>query len=222
MLPNHNQIQLSNDGSHTVFSSKFDVSYHSKHGAITESNLVFIDSGLKYLINNGIKTIKIFEMGLGTALNAHLTFQEAKNSKINIEYSAIEAFPLKIEEIDALNYCQILGDEPIFRNWHQLSWQHSHKITDNFKFTKIQGELQKLSIDTTYNLIYYDAFGPRTQPELWDENMMQKMYICLEKGGILVTYCAQGQFKRNLKSAGFSVEELPGPPGKREMIRATK
>jgi tRNA U34 5-methylaminomethyl-2-thiouridine-forming methyltransferase MnmC len=222
MLPNHNQVLLSNDGSHTVFSSKFDVSYHSKHGAITESNVVFIDSGLKYLINTGSKTIKIFEMGLGTALNVHLTFQEAITSIINIEYSAIEAFPLKIEEIDALNYCQILGDEPVFKNWHQLSWQQSHKITDNFQFTKIQGELQEFSLDNTYHLIYYDAFGPRTQPELWDLNMMQKMYSCLEIGGILVTYCAQGQFKRNLKSAGFTIEELPGPPGKREMIRATK
>jgi len=203
-------------------SEEFNVSYHSIHGAITESNHVFIDAALQYKVDDGAKKISIFEMGFGTGLNAFLTYQYAEKNKITIDYQAIELYPIEKVTFDGLNYGDLLGNMDQFIDLHLIEWNKKLVFSSYYTFEKILEDLVTFPMRQTYDIIYYDAFAPNAQPELWTTHILDKMYHALNENGVLVSYCAQGEFKRNLKKVGFSVEELPGPPGKREMTRAVK
>lgn len=211
------------DGSHSLFLKDLDEHYHSVHGAIQESKHVFLQAGLSQF--NDKKSISILEIGFGTGLNALLTLIENKNSNRVIDYTTLEAFPLEMEVVNQLNYVQELNASDyhsIYLKMHESEWETKISIHHNFNFTKVKNTLQEVSFPQQYDLIYFDAFGPRVQPELWTEEVFTKIYNATAKGGMLVTYCAKGEVKRTLKKVGFVLETLPGPPGKREMIRVTK
>ncbi|HQU57960.1 MAG TPA: tRNA (5-methylaminomethyl-2-thiouridine)(34)-methyltransferase MnmD [Saprospiraceae bacterium] len=211
------------DGSHSIFSKSFGVSYHSKYGAIQESRHVFIDSGLVFKLS-AQKSLSILEAGFGTGLNALLTLQEAARHKVKITYEAVEAYPIPFEQACLLNYPSILGEDiaPQFLELHKSTWGATHSITPYFTFRKRQIRFEEIQDEDAYDLVYFDAFAPGTQPELWDEAVLGNMYRALKIGGALVTYCAKGVVKRTLMGLGFTIESLKGPPGKREMTRAIK
>ncbi len=214
-------IQTS-DGSSTIYIPEMDENYHSTHGAIQEAEHVFIQHGLRKIEEKEIGTISIFEMGLGTGLNALLT---RIRSNTSINYTGIEAFPVSDDELKALNYVEQLGDKhkAIFHSIHKAKWNEAIEIDPQFSIHKVHEKIENYKLDlNSFDLIYFDAFGPRAQSEMWEIEILQKMYDGLKVGGALVTYCARGQFKRDLKSLGFELEPLPGPPGKREMTRAWK
>lgn len=219
----HEMIQTSGDGSHTVLSKTFeDVTYHSRHGAIAESNVVFIDAGLNYHLSRGKKQIKVFEMGFGTGLNALLSYIWSREKQVSVDYQTVEAYPLESHIFLQLNYAEILGEKSVFESLHTIAWDQKHVIADFFSFNKHLSLVEDVKIDGRVDVIFYDAFAPSSQPHLWEIPILEKMYGVLNNGGILVSYCAQGAFKRNLKTCGFLVESIPGPPGKREMTRAVK
>lgn len=222
MLPN-GLIQLSGDGSHTVLSRFFnDVTYHSRHGAISESNVVFIDAGLNYHFPRKKEQIRVFEMGFGTGLNALLSYIWSISHQVKIQYHTVEAHPIDMDVVQNLNYAEILGEKTTFELLHNLPWDENHTITDSFIFQKYHCHLEDVIVSDLVDVIYYDAFAPSSQPHLWEVPILSKMFHLLDDGGVLVSYCAQGAFKRNLKACGFFVESMPGPPGKREMTRAIK
>lgn len=221
----HNELIVSDDGSHTLISDQFGVSYHSTHGAIQESITVFLAAGLQKTMASYTYPIRILEMGFGTGLNALLTLMESNKYKISVDYTTVEAYPVPIDEVVPLNYIQLLHAPELEGPFHQMHLILSHQpiaLTCRFTFRKCIEKIEVHSPTHAYDLIYYDAFAPTTQPELWGEAIMQKMYDLLDTGGILVSYCAKGSFKRACRAAGFEVESLPGPPGKREMTRAIK
>ena len=208
------------DGSKTIHLPEWNESYHSSHGAFQEARHVFIKHGLDYLASKGTKSLDVLEMGFGTGLNAWLTLM---NSKVNVDYIGVEAYPLAMDEFEQLSYADEAEDQALFSRMHEANWGERIELSKHFRIEKVQEKFEKLKLaDSSVDLIYFDAFGPRVQPNLWDEKMMRKMFAFLRPTGVLVTYCAQGQFKRNLKSAGFEIESLEGPPGKREMTRAIK
>lgn len=214
-------FRITGDGSHTLYLEELDETYHSKHGAIQEAMHVFIDAGLNY--SSQLK-LNILEVGFGTGLNAFLTLQESKNKNIN--YTSLEAYPLEYEIVDQLNYTEELNlddeDIKIFNKLHKVEWGSYQKITTKFNLNKIRIELANYKTLEKFDVIYFDAFGPRVQPEMWDKAIFENMYEILSEYGILVTYCAKGSVKRTLKEVGFDLESLSGPPGKREMTRAKK
>jgi tRNA U34 5-methylaminomethyl-2-thiouridine-forming methyltransferase MnmC len=226
---------ITKDGSHTISIPEMNVTYHSIHGAIQESMHVFIEAGLKAIrplsvvSNSGqrdhVGEVRIFEMGFGTGLNALLTLIESEEAKQSTYYYSVELFPLNNEEVSQLNYCNELhrpGLQPVFEQLHACEWEKDIRITDHFTIHKINADLITLSTDQHFNLIYYDAFAPGAQPELWTTVVFEKLYNLLMPGGILVTYCSKSDVQRAMKAAGFSIEKIPGPMGKREMIRAIK
>lgn len=224
-MNNQNRLITSDDGSHTLISNQFGVSYHSTHGAIQESITVFLAAGLHYARHNFISDIKILEMGFGTGLNALLTILEAKKYRKRIQYDTLEAFPISVEQANSLNYLELLKCDEYavqFDAMHKSESGQRQKLTDYFSFTKHLNKIEDFEPAYKYNVVYYDAFSPTTQPELWDEEMMKRIYDMLDDQAVFVSYCAKGSFKRALKAAGFIVEPLPGPPGKREMTRAIK
>lgn len=215
------QIFKTADGSTTIFIPEMDENYHSHHGAIQEAEHVFIRNGLEHIQKN---VVRIFELGFGTGLNALLTYKRAKELSLEIDYFGLEAFPVESELISELNYVDQIGEECAagFTEMHESPWNSKCSI-DKFHLTKVDQKIQNLNVaELQFDLIYFDAFGPRAQDEMWHLPVLEKMANMLPIGGVLVTYCAQGQFKRYLKSLGFEIERLPGPPGKREMTRATK
>ncbi|MEM8528374.1 MAG: tRNA (5-methylaminomethyl-2-thiouridine)(34)-methyltransferase MnmD [Bacteroidota bacterium] len=213
------------DGSHSIFSEEFGVSYHSKYGAVQETKHVFIDAALRFKAVVQ-KEISILEIGLGTALNALMTYLEAKKRNLEINYVAYEAFPVPLADAQQLNFNEILQvekeDAPILQQLHELDWEAKHQLSENFNFLKHQQTFDQVAYQDTFDIIYFDAFAPNSQPELWELPIMEKMFAALKKDGILVTYCAKGEVKRTMKKAGFTVERLKGPPGKREMTKAVK
>ncbi len=216
------EILETGDGSHTLHMPELNEQYHSKHGALNEALHVFIKAGLnhylkKYTIN---RPLQILEYGFGTGLNCLLTLQNASNAPIH--YTGIEKFPLKEEEITAMDYGNFLEEPELYRFIHQGDWATEVHIINNFTLHKIQTGFEDYVNPQSADLIYFDAFGPRTQPELWTAEIFQNCFNNLSEGGILVTYCAQGQARRNMQAVGFEVERIPGPPGKREMLRASK
>lgn len=215
-------LKVSDDGSHTLLSDTFDVTYHSKHGAITESNVVFINAGLNYFYNKGAKNISIFEMGFGTGLNAFLSCLWAAQNQISLHYYTVETFPVSTHIVNSLNYPDILGHSEVFHKIHSTNWEQKHLISPYFELRKYNVSLEEFHPECFFDVIFYDAFGPASQPHLWEIPILTKMHKILYQEGILVTYCAQGAFKRNLKDIGFRIENIPGPPGKREMTRAIK
>lgn len=217
------KILPSEDGSHTLLSEQFGVTYHSTHGAIQETQTVFIDAGLQYQIDQGLQEINILEMGFGTGLNAIMTYQYLQDKDTQVNYHTIEAYPISLEMAQQLNYPTLLSlnenQQEDFYSMHENTEGNFH----HFNFKKSITQLQEISLaPNQYDIIYFDAFAPSSQEELWTEDIMQKLYNTAREGGVLVTYCAKGVFKRRLKSVGFTVEGLPGPKGKREMTRAIK
>lgn len=219
------QKVVSEDGFHTISSSIYGVTYHSIYGALNESITVFLSAGLQFQILKGKKKISVFEMGLGTGFNALLTLIDINASDIHVDYTAIELHPLCWQDASELNYIDELDAwqwKPLFKLIHTCPQGQYIDLLPTFRFRKFHGDLLTANIDDQYDVIYYDAFAPSAQEELWTPSIMEKMYNMLHPGGVLVTYCAKGSFKRALKTVGFKVEALPGPPGKREMTRAHK
>jgi len=213
------------DGSNTIYLPKWNESYHSKHGAIQEAYHVFIQHGLNYLSEQDFNKISILEIGFGTGLNAFITLLESGKSNIEVEYYGVEAYPVSLEEVQKLNYSeQFDGNKKcfLFEKMHTISWEKKHKLLPCFSIVKRQQFFNEINDQNKYNLIYFDAFGARVQPELWTKEVFCKMYQALRPNGILVTYSAKGSVRRAMLDVGFLVEKLPGPPGKREMLRAIK
>jgi len=213
------------DGSKTIQIEEWNEQYHSVHGAIQEAKHVFIKHGLLFFKEMHPKTqpIHILEIGFGTGLNAYLTLLQSSETQTKIQYVGVEAFPVIAEEINQLNYVEELKtDAKLFSKLHDTSWETEQDITGDFKLTKQKKEFKNIKDTNTYNIIYFDAFGARVQPELWTETIFQKMYDALQVDGVLVTYAAKGSVRRAMQAVGFKVEKLPGPPGKREMLRGTK
>ena len=216
------KIITTSDGSTTIHLSDWDENYHSKHGAIQEAKHVFIKNGLSLFKE---KSVAIMEIGFGTGLNAFITFLESIAIEQQIEYVGVEAYPVLAEEILAMNYVSELdaqNHQIIFEMMHQLPWDKKHNLTDHFSLTKRKQFFDSVADVAAFDLIYFDAFGYRVQPELWSTSIFQKMYDALKDKGVLVTYAARGIVKRSMQEVGFTVEKLDGPPGKREMFRATK
>ena len=216
------EIKQTADGSNTIFLPDLNENYHSFHGAIQEANHVFIKNGLDRFTSTS--EISIFELGFGTGLNALLTCMWAEKNKVKIEYVSIEAFPVPIDICKKMDYPVHLdpsGSEA-YSKLLEAEWEQLIPISTHFSIRKINSAIQEWTNNQKFDLIYFDAFGPRAQSEMWELPILEKMFNTLEDNGILVTYCAQGQFRRNLKYLGFNVESLPGPPGKREMTRAHK
>lgn len=232
------QIILTKDGSHTVEIPELRVAYHSHNGALQESLHVFIEAGLRFATGlatiqtpkivsdlpsgptGTASTLRIFEMGFGTGLNAYLTAQEAQKLHIPIHYTTIEPYPLGPEEITALNYTATEADRRLFSQLHQAPWQEDVPITPLFTLHKQQTALFQFNIAAPVHLIYYDAFAPSAQPELWTETTFSLLRRMLVPGGVLVTYCSKSVVRHAMQAAGFTVTKIPGPRGKREMIRA--
>lgn len=211
------------DGSTTFFVPELDEHFHSINGAVQESAHVFIKAGLNALIK---KKITLFEVGFGTGLNALMTFIETQKNQIEVDYYAIEKYPLTYSEYNQLNYNNALGVDlkTIFNQMHQCNWNESTEIKPGFKLTKIEADLINFNYEKIppIDLIFFDAFAPDKQPELWTSDIFKKLYEKSSIGAILSTYSAKGEIRRRLIAAGFDVERLPGPPGKREMLRAIK
>lgn len=223
------EIITTGDGSKTIQISDWDEQYHSKHGAIQEARHVFLGMGLQHYVAknqpNATQQISILEMGFGTGLNALLTLFEALELKVKLDYTGVEAYPVSAEEAAAMDYAsQIAQPEALehYEQMHAVSWEESHHITTDFTLTKRQQRFENIVDIEQFDLVYFDAFGARVQPELWDEVIFEKMYTALRENGVLVTYAAKGSVRRAMQAVGFIVERLPGPPGKREMLRATK
>jgi tRNA U34 5-methylaminomethyl-2-thiouridine-forming methyltransferase MnmC len=216
------EILRTNDGSTTIHLPEWDECYHSKHGAIQEAQHVFIKNGLCLFLN---QSVAILEIGFGTGLNAFITFLEAEKRNQTIEYTGVEAYPVATDEVLAMNYVAELNAENqqvIFEKMHESNWGEKTVLSTNFCLTKRKQFFDEITDLEQFDLIYFDAFGYRVQPELWSTTIFEKMYKALKKQGVLVTYAARGVVKRSMIEVGFTVEKLAGPPGKREMFRARK
>jgi tRNA U34 5-methylaminomethyl-2-thiouridine-forming methyltransferase MnmC len=218
-MPDEIQIISTSDGSFTLLNKALDETYHSRHGAVQESLYVFIKHGLDFVAKNK-KDINILEVGFGTGLNALLTAQFAKANNVNIRYTSLEAFPVEENIWSKLNYVDSPDSIALFERLHRTKWNQSETISLNFKLKKLETTLQLVTLEPNhYDLIYFDAFAPNKQPEMWEVTVLQKIADSMKPGGVFVTYCAKGQLKRDLQRLGMQVETLQGPPGKREMVR---
>nr|WP_199002464.1 tRNA (5-methylaminomethyl-2-thiouridine)(34)-methyltransferase MnmD [Flavobacterium sp. ASV13] len=210
------------DGSTTIHLEEWNESYHSKHGAIQEAKHVFIKNGLSLFDNN---PVSILEIGFGTGLNAFITFLESEQKQQQIDYAGVEAYPVNADEVLAMNYVaelDALEFDKIFQKMHKTEWDRKIEISSKFSLTKRKQFFDEIDDFEIFDLIYFDAFGYRVQPELWSTEIFRKMYNSLKPNGVLVTYAARGVVKRSMIEVGFTVEKLAGPPGKREMFRASK
>jgi tRNA U34 5-methylaminomethyl-2-thiouridine-forming methyltransferase MnmC len=218
------EILITGDGSPTVAIPEINVTYHSMHGAIQESMHVFIEAGLKPLLNRSARQpISIFEMGFGTGLNALLTLIQADQSQQEIYYETIEPDPVEADRVNRLNYHEQLQRPDLknaFEQLHYCEWNKAIAITPYFTFKKMNGALTAYSADTKFNLIYFDAFAPTVQPELWTTEVFKKLNGIMETNGVLVTYSSKSIIRKAMTQAGFTVTKIPGPHGKREMVRA--
>lgn len=223
------EVQLieTEDGSHSLYVPSLNETYHSFHGAIRESQHVFIQTGLNHwIVENPKKNVRILEVGFGTGLNALLSFDYALTNGVNIFYHTLEPCPLEATLVKQLNYPAFLANnslEHYFQEIHAASWNTPVQLESCFTIQKELGKLQSFeTANESFDIVFFDAFAPNKQAELWTLESLKKVYECLGHGGVLVTYCAKGQLKRDLKSLGFEVETLPGPPGKKEMVRGIK
>jgi tRNA U34 5-methylaminomethyl-2-thiouridine-forming methyltransferase MnmC len=207
------------DGSSTIEIPEMQVTYHSRHGAIQESMHVYITAGLNHLKDKHRK-LSVLEVGFGTGLNAFLTLLYADT--INVDYTALEPYPLLPTDVSAMNYTADLSNAELFEKLHQAKWNSEVAITDRFTLEKVPLKLQEFTTSKKFHLVYYDAFAPAAQPELWTEDIFKKIYEMVNDGGVLVTYCSKSIVRRAMIAAGFTVSKLPGPRGKREMLRAEK
>jgi tRNA U34 5-methylaminomethyl-2-thiouridine-forming methyltransferase MnmC len=216
------EILITADGSTTIRIPDWDENYHSSHGAIQEAKHVFIANGLDLFKNQA--EISILDIGFGTGLNAFITFLETQN-KEKVNYVGVEAYPICHEEVNQMNYPSELKANSftsIFQKLHNCEWEQEVTIASHFKLTKRQQLFQDIEDKNLYNLIYFDAFGFPLQPELWSELIFKTMFDALLTNGVLVTYACRTSIKNAMIASGFTIEKLPGAPGKREMLRATK
>jgi tRNA U34 5-methylaminomethyl-2-thiouridine-forming methyltransferase MnmC len=219
------EIINTGDGSHTIHLPEWNEQYHSRHGAIQEAQHVFIEMGLKKLMEKKPEKISILEIGFGTGLNALVTWSFLKGQNLKTDYSGVEAYPVAPEEAEKLNFAEELNTEgasQFYRRLHEVTWEEAVDITSTFRLLKQKKLFQEIEDVEAHDLIYFDAFGARVQPDLWTAAIFKKMFTALKPGGILVTYAAKGSVRRAMLEVGFLVEKLPGPPGKREMLRAVK
>ena len=218
------QIITTADGSKTIHFPEWNESYHSKHGALQEAQHVYIQSGLVHRVQKDIpETLNLLEIGFGTGLNAMLSLLFAQENQLKINYHSLEKFPLEKTTLNELSYAELFSSESsLFERLHAVEWEKQIEITPLFSLKKINTDLRVFQTDSKYDLIYFDAFGPRVQPELWVKPILQNMYDMLNTNGVWVTYSCKGSVRRDLLDIGFQVEKIPGPPGKREMLRAIK
>lgn len=215
------EIRVTGDGSHTLYVNSLDEPYHSIHGALQESKHVFIEQGLRQV---SFSPVRILEIGFGTGLNLLLTLEYSLEKGIEVYYHTVEKYPLSPVEYLKLNYTGYLhtASPDQFEKIHQAPWDISFEIGNHFRIYKEHADFRNMEPKGTFDLVYFDAFAPDKQPELWDAPIFRKVYELMVPGGILVTYTAKGSVRRTLGSCGFEVSKVPGPPGKREMIRAKR
>lgn len=217
------KIITTEDGSHSLFDEELNETYHSTRGARGESMQVFIKEGLEYWCSqNDAEEIRILEIGLGTGLNAFLTAQFANTHNKKIYITSLEPFPIGREVYENLNYHQTPSEKELLMNIHETKWEKEVEISQDFILHKSTSKLENFTTSKHFNIVYFDAFAPSKQPEVWSLENLKRCFNLLQKGGILTTYCAQGQFKRNLAEAGFQLETLKGAMGKKEMVRGLK
>lgn len=213
---------LTADGSYTLYLEELDETYHSRHGALQESLHVFIQNGLEFVIRSGLQNIFLLEVGFGTGLNAWLTFQAARAHGITVHYTCIEPFPLQEAIWSNLNYAPA-EQQNDFALLHSSEWNKTVSLNQHFELTKLQTTIQEVRLPESYfHLVYFDAFAPSKQPELWTLDVLSKTTASLQHKGVWVTYSAKGEVRRSLMQCGMTVERLPGPPGKKHMLRAVK
>lgn len=215
-------IIKTSDGSHSLLSGQLGVAYHSRHGAVQETRHVFIEAGL--LHHRERSALRVLEVGFGTGLNAFMTLLSTQHRDVEVTYETIEAFPITTATAEALNFAEVLGvpeNRAEFLRLHTSVWGKAI-IFNNFTFIKHRTRLENFSSSEQFDVIYFDAFAPNAQPELWEVPIFEQLYELLQPGGVLTTYCAKGVVKRTLRAVGFEVQALPGPPGKREMTRAIR
>ncbi|RXR31344.1 SAM-dependent methyltransferase [Flavobacterium piscinae] len=216
------EIIITSDGSTSIHLPEWEESYHSKHGAIQEAQHVFIKNGLSLCKG---QSVSVLEIGFGTGLNAFITFLESQKNNQNIDYVGVEGFPVSPEEVIQMNYVNQLNANQFdleFKRMHTSDWEENVTISEHFRLTKRQQFFNEINDQNQFDIIYFDAFGYRVQPELWSVEIFTKMFEALKECGILVTYACRGPIKNAMKEAGFKIEKLVGPPGKREMLRGWK
>lgn len=215
------ELRITEDGSHTLFVPSMDECYHSTHGAVQESRHIFIEAAL----NQSIKLeIGILEIGFGTGLNALMTLVEAERSCKRIHYTSLEKYPVVVEKALLLNYPEEIDSKnrEAFELMHTSAWNEKIQITANFSLSKIETDFTKYEFSEMYDVVYFDAFSPEKQPEMWTEECFKTLFLHCNAGAILTTYCAKGVVRRAMQAAGFVVERMAGPPGKREILRGLK
>ncbi|HVZ26739.1 MAG TPA: tRNA (5-methylaminomethyl-2-thiouridine)(34)-methyltransferase MnmD [Sediminibacterium sp.] len=217
------ELRITGDGSHTLALANTPVTYHSHHGAFAESRHIFLEAGFYYQVSQWPGTaLRILEMGFGTGLNALLTLLAARETQVTVTYTSMEAYPLSQTEYAALNHGVLLSSQDEFLSLHQSPWEKPSTIDPCFILTKLACFLADAILPGQQHLVYFDAFAPDIQPELWNEPVFEKFYACLNPGGVLVTYCSKTTVRKAMAAVGFRVEKLPGPKGKREIVRAHK
>lgn len=221
-LSKNRRIITTNDGSHTLLVPELNEQYHSIHGAIKEAEHVFLKMGLDEFVRSNRVSVNVFEVGFGTGLNALLSAQWATSKQKKLAYTSIEKFPVSKKEFQQLNYGNIVHGSEIYTKITDAKWNDFTTISNAFKLRKLKLDLRKDTLPNGFDVVFFDAFAPNKQPELWDTLVFEKIYGIMSENSLMVTYCCQGQAKRNMISAGFEVEKVPGPPGKREMLRARK
>ena len=221
MTQQHNEILLTEDGSHTIKNVVLDECYHSSHGARQESEWVFVNAGLRECAKH---EIAILEIGFGTGLNALLAMDYAQKNSEKITYTSFELYPLPYATAAQLNFCHgdLLHLQSEFDIMHQCPWNEWQAINANFSLLKMHADFSINALIAQYDVVFFDAFSPDKQPELWSDAIFAKLYLACNTDAILTTYCAKGYVRRAMQKAGFVVERIPGPPGKREMLRAKK
>jgi len=218
-------VLTNTDGSKTLFRADLDETYHSRHGAIAESLHVFIKEGLHYYLeNNKSRNISILEVGFGTGLNCMLSFLEAKDKNLSISYYSLETIPLPYSLVQDLNYNLFWGSEKEhwYKQMHDCNWNEGLALSKEFTITKIEQGLIEYAPSEKFDILFFDAFGPDKQPELWQLGIFEKLFTLMNAGGVFVTYASKGDVRRALLAAGFQVEKIAGPPRKRHMLRAIK
>jgi tRNA U34 5-methylaminomethyl-2-thiouridine-forming methyltransferase MnmC len=217
----NSELIITEDGSHSLFVPAIDECYHSTHGAVQESKHIFIEAALKQCAK---KEIRVLEIGFGTGLNAFLTMIEAGRSNKNIHYTSLEKYPVEVEKALHLNYPEVVldGNRNSFELMHASVWGMEVQIDSNFWLTKIEADFTQFNFNEMFDVVYFDAFSPEKQPEMWSQELFEKIIIQCNPGAVLTTYCAKGVVRRAMQSAGFQVERLPGPPGKRQILRSIK
>jgi tRNA U34 5-methylaminomethyl-2-thiouridine-forming methyltransferase MnmC len=209
------------DGSKTLYVPGLDEHYHSRFGAITESRHIFIEAAFEY---SGKDPVRVLEFGMGTGLNVLLSYEQSIKETRTVYYHAVEKYPVTAYEINNLSFTDHIkeADAKIFQQIHESEWGCETCIGESFTLLKTQLDFREFETSDRFDVIYFDAFSPEVQPELWTERMFQKIASFSNPGTVLTTYSSKGLVKRHLIAAGFSIEKLPGPPGKREFLRAIK